>query len=258
MGTVLAVLNAKGGVGKTTVAVNLAAAMAEAGRRVLLVDLDWQGSATLHLGHQPWRLAGATVYDALTGRRPAPELVLSTPWGVDLLPANEELVDAELDLIGPGGEVDHGSLRRALEPLRVTYDLVLVDCQPSYGVVVQSALVAAGAVLIPVATDYLGLRGLELLLRIVGKVQRRFNPALRVAGVVATFHDARTTLGNEALQELRRAMDQRGLRVFDTVIRRSVRLAEAPAAGKPITAYAKSDPAAEAFRELAGEIAAIC
>jgi len=256
---VIAVANQKGGVGKTTTVLSLGAALAGRGRRVLLVDLDQQGSLTVSLGRDPDALA-ETVYTVLGAHAdprqkfppPLSSVVLPTATaGMDLAPANIELAALELELISAYGR-EH-VLRAALAPARDAYDYILLDCPPSLGLLVVNALAAADEVLIPLQADYLATRGVASLLDTIGAVTERLNPALRIAGIVLTLADPRTAHTRE-MAERTRAAFAGGVRVFETTIRMSVRLKEAPIVGRSILAYDPNGAAASAYRALAAEV----
>ena len=248
---VVAVCNQKGGVGKTTTVINLGAALAEYGRRVLLVDVDPQGALSVGLGVNPAGLE-RTLNDLLLdpGATDVEEVLLESGVpGVDLLPSNIELAASEVQLIAEVGR-EH-ALSRALEPLLEHYDVVLVDCQPSLGLLTVNALTAATDVVIPLECEYFALRGVALLVDTVEKVRSRLNPRLQVLGLLATMVDARTVHGREVLGRLVEAF---GDSVFHTVVSRTVRFPETTVAGEPITSYASSSAGATAYRELAKEV----
>jgi chromosome partitioning protein len=244
MAGVLAVANQKGGVAKTTTVHSIGAALAERGRRVLLVDLDPQACLTWSTGTDPDALE-ASVHDVLVGRVDATEVVLKTD-GVDLLPANIDLAGAEIHLLTRPGR-EH-ILARALAPLLDDYDLVIIDCPPSLGVLTINGLTAAQRVLIPLQCETLGHRGVGQLLETIGDVRAFTNPDLVIEGVVATMFDPRTRLARETLESVGAAY---GLTVLDPPIPRSVRVAEAPGRGQSVLRYAGASASADAYRALA-------
>ena len=248
---IIALCNQKGGVGKTTTAINLGAALAEYGRRVLLVDFDPQGALGAGVGIHPQNLEH-TIYDVMiTGEASAREVIRSTSVpGMDLMPANIDLSGAELLLVSEVGREQ--SLMRALRPVRNDYDVIIIDCQPSLGLLTVNALTAAKWVLIPVECEYFSLRGVALLQDTVTKIQERTNPDLEVLGVLATMFD-RTLHAREVLG---RVVEAFGDRVFHTVITRTVKFPETSVAGVPITAYAPTSAAAKSYRELGREVLA--
>ena len=249
MQRVLALANQKGGVGKTTTAVNLSVFLARSGHRTLLVDIDPQANATSSLGVDKLALQG-TVYDALAGERPVTECLLrDVRSGLDLLPANGMLAGAEVELVGaPRREF---RLRDALEPVVGEYEVVLIDCPPSLGLLTVNALTAAREVIIPIQCEYLALEGLVQLVNTLDLIKRRLNPPLDVFGVLMTMFDARTRLAAQVVQEVRRFFPRR---MFRTIIPRTVRLAEAPSYGKAIFEYDPSSRAAQAYAELGREL----
>ena len=250
MGTVYAIANQKGGVGKTTTAVNLAACVAEAGYESLLIDIDPQSNATLGLGID--KRSTPTVYDALVGGMPLADAV--RPTGIEhlgLVPAGPDLAGATVELPRlPGSE---NRLRDALAPVRDRYAFTLLDCPPSLGPLTVNALVAADRVIVPVQAEYFALEGLAGLLDTLSLVQRELNPRLTVAGMLLTMHDGRTRLAQEVESEVREHFPNL---VFDTVIPRNVRVGEAPSFGQPVIHFDPHCAGAEAYFELAKEVAA--
>jgi chromosome partitioning protein len=250
VGTVYAIANQKGGVGKTTTAVNVGACIAEAGYRTLLVDVDPQANATVGLGiartHEP------ALYEVLTGQATADEaLTGSSVPGLDVLPAGAGLAGANVEL--PRIEGFEQQLRESLEPVRERYGYVLLDCPPSLGPLTVSALVAADKVIVPVQTEYFALEGLAGLLDTLAAVRLNLNPSLTVAGMLLTMHDGRTRLGQDVEREVREHFPDL---VFSTVIPRNVRVGEAPSHGLPVTHHDPHSAGAEAYFELAKEVAA--
>jgi chromosome partitioning protein len=249
---IIAMCNQKGGVGKTTSTINLGAALAEIGRRVLLVDLDPQGALSVGLGINPLQL-DRTVYNLLMERAvTADDVMLKTHVpGMDLLPSNIDLSAAEIQLVGEVAREQ--TLLRVLTPVRDDYDIILIDCQPSLGLLTVNALTAANGVIIPLECEYFALRGVALLVDTIEKIRERLNPQLQLEGVLATMYDARTLHGREVLARLVEAF---GDRVFHTVINRTVKFPETTVAGEPITTYAPSSSGATAYRDLAKEVLA--
>ena len=249
---IVAMCNQKGGVGKTTTTINLGAALAEFGRKVLLVDFDPQGALSVGLGVNPHEL-DRTVYNLLMDRGVEAEDILlktNTP-GMDLLPSNIDLSAAEVQLVGEVAREQ--TLGRGLEPIVADYDYVLIDCQPSLGLLTVNALTAADGVIIPLECEFFALRGVALLMDTISKVTERLNPQLELDGILATMYDSRTTHGREVLARVVEAFDER---VFHTVISRTVRFPETTVAGEPITTYATKSAGAAAYRQLAQEVIA--
>ena len=252
MGKVIALANQKGGVGKTTTAINLGAALTEQGRQVLLVDMDPQGALSVGLGLNPLALEH-TVYNLLMDRKadPGSAVERTKQDGLDLLPSNIDLAAAEVLLVGQVAREQ--ALSRVLRVLRKRYDYVLIDCPPSLGLLTVNALTAADGVLIPLECEYFALRGMALLMDTIEKVREDINPDLEIVGILATMYDSRTVHGREVLG---RVEDAFGGRVFRTVIAKTIRFAEAPVAGESILTYAGSSAGAVAYRELAKEVVA--
>ena len=249
---VVAVCNQKGGVGKTTTTINLGAALAQAGRRVLLVDFDPQGALSVGLGTDAHNLP-KSVYDLLLDRSVRVQDVLehTAVPGMDLIPSNIVLSAAELQLVSEVGREQ--ALSRAIAPVLADYDVVLIDCQPALGLLTVNALTAAHGVLVPLECEYFALRGVALLQDTIGKVQERLNDRLRLDGLLATRYDAQTVHRREVLHRLVEAF---GDLVFHTVIPRTVRFPEATTGGVPIIDYAPTSPGSLAYRQLAREVLA--
>ncbi len=250
MSTIYAIANQKGGVGKTTTALNVGACIAEAGFRTLLVDVDPQANATVGLGTPRTQSPG--LYEVLTGEASPTDALCET--GVEnlrLLPAGAGLAGANVEL--PRIEGFEQQLRERLEPLREHFRYILLDCPPSLGPLTVSALVAADRVIVPVQTEYFALEGLAGLLDTLSLIQRELNPRLTVAGMLLTMHDSRTKLGRDVEAEVRAHFPEL---VFSTVIPRNVRVGEAPSYGLPVTHHDPHSAGAEAYFELAKEVAA--
>ncbi|PYI67036.1 chromosome partitioning protein [Arthrobacter livingstonensis] len=249
---VIAMVNQKGGVGKTTSTINLGAALAEAGRKVLLVDFDPQGALSAGLGTNPHEL-DITVYNVLMDRKvDIRDAILHTEIdNIDILPANIDLSAAEVQLVN---EVAREQvLASALRKVEDDYDVVLIDCQPSLGLLTVNALTAAHGVIIPLICEFFALRAVALLVETIEKVQDRLNPRLQVDGVLATMYDARTLHGREVLARLVEAF---GDKVFETVIKRTIKFADASVAAEPITSFASNHQGADSYRRLAKELIA--
>ena len=248
---VTACTNQKGGVGKTTTVINLAAYLALSGTRTLVIDLDPQGNATSGLGVDR-RTVDRSSYEALVDRAPLDELVVSTSVDrLDLVPSSPALSGAEVELVGiPARE---RRLAASLAELDGRYERILIDCPPSLGLLTLNALTAADGVLIPFLTEYYALEGLSQLVNTIRRVREGLNPRLEIEGVLLTMYDARTNLSAQVASEVRRHMNGT---VYQTVVPRSVRLSEAPSHGLPIALYDPASRGADAYRELAGEVTA--
>ena len=248
MGKIIAVTNQKGGVGKTTTAVNLSACVADAGKRVLMVDIDPQGNASSGLGVTPGKSAHS-VYDVLMGRCEAKEAVVDTGFGsLSLIPSSIELAGSEIELVTmPEREK---LLKEALAPLKDEYDFILIDCPPSLGLLTLNAMAAADRVLVPIQCEYYALEGVGQLMNTLQLVRRHLNPDIDVEGVVLTMLDGRTNLGIQVVQEVKKYFKNK---VYSSIIPRNVRLSEAPSHGLPIHLYDPRSAGAQAYKELAAE-----
>ena len=247
---IIAMCNQKGGVGKTTTTINLAAALAEYGRRVLIVDFDPQGAATAGLGVNGNDL-DATIYNVLLDRNVTINQVIcptSIP-GMDLAPANIDLSAAEIQMVNEVAR--EMALARALHTVSEKYDVILIDCQPSLGLLTVNALTAAHGVMIPMETEFFALRGVALLVETIEKVRDRLNPKLKIDGILATMVDTRTLHSREVMERLQEAF---GDLVYQTVIRRTIKFPDASVATEPITTFAPSHAGAAAYRQLAREV----
>ncbi|WP_058835858.1 ParA family protein [Luteimonas abyssi] len=248
MARIIAIANQKGGVGKTTTSVNLAAALADTGKRVLLVDLDAQGNATMGSGIDKRDLHASTC-DVLLEELLAEDALMETAEGFDLLPSNTDLTAAEVELMDVDGREQR--LKRVLEPLLPRYDFILIDCPPSLSLLTLNALTVSDSVLVPMQCEYYALEGISSLLETIDALKARLNPTLEIEGVLRTMYDVRNNLTNAVSAEL----DQHfGDKMFRTVVPRNIRLAEAPSHGQSIIGYDRASRGAVAYLGLAGEI----
>lgn len=248
MAKIISVTNQKGGVGKTTTTINLAASLAKTRRRVLLIDIDPQGNATMGSGVSKNEVQD-TVYQVLLGLEPLATVMRQTEGGYDLVPANSDLAGAEIELISLDRR--ERRLRTALEPVTSNYDYILIDCPPSLSLLTINALVASNAVLIPMQCEYYALEGLSSLVATVQRIRESLNPQLEIGGLLRTMFDPRSTLANEVSAQL---LKHFGDKLYNTIIPRNIRLAEAPSFGKPVITYDLHSKGAQAYLALAGEL----
>lgn len=249
MGKIIAVANQKGGVGKTTTSVNLAACLAKAGKKVLLIDVDPQGNSSSGLGIDKRRVE-KTVYDCLINEEAMENTAISTTYeNLDVCPSNLDLSGAEIELISVMGRENR--LKNSLEGVKDKYDFILIDTPPSLGLITINTLTAANSVLIPIQCEFYALEGVSQLVETVKRIKKALNPSLFIEGIVMTMYDARTNLAVEVVDEVKRFFPDK---VYKTIIPRNVRLSEAPGFGRPVIYYDESSKGAEAYTELAKEI----
>lgn len=249
MGRIIAIANQKGGVGKTTTAINLSACLAEKGKKVLSIDMDPQGNMTSGLGIDKDSVE-KTVYDMIIGQASIEEVICKDALeNLDVIPTGIDLSAAEIELIG----VDDKEfiIRNEVHKVRDNYDFVIIDCPPSLNTLTINAMTTADSVIVPIQCEYYALEGLSQLLNTVRLVQKHFNPELEIEGVLLTMYDARTNLGNEVVEEVRKYFREK---VYETIIPRNIRLSEAPSHGKPIIDYDPRSRGAEVYQALAKEV----
>jgi len=246
---VIAVANQKGGVGKTTTAVNVAACLAKQGRKVLLIDSDPQGNATSGLGFDK-RDVKKCIYDALINEVPMADTLKHTAYeNLDVIPATIQLAGAEIELVSLMNR--EGRLKNALERIKHDYDYVIIDCPPSLGLLTINALTAASSVMIPVQCEFYALEGITMLMNTIQLVQRNLNPALKLEGVVMTMYDSRTNLAQDVVEEVKKYFKTK---MYKTIVPRNVRLSEAPSHGMPVIDYDSKSKGAQVYMELAQEV----
>ncbi|MCI8342623.1 MAG: ParA family protein [Firmicutes bacterium] len=246
---IIAIANQKGGVGKTTTAINLSACLAEAGKNVLLIDADPQGNSTSGVGLEKNKIQ-ETIYNMFLGEAEIGDIIKNTcVEKLKIAPSNMELAGAEIELIG--NEKREFILKNEIEKIKNKFDFIIIDCPPSLNIITVNALSAADTVLVPIQCEYFALEGLEQLLHTIGLVKKRLNPSLELEGMVFTMYDSRTNLSLEVVEEVKHSL---GPEVYRTIIPRNIKLGEAPSHGLPITLYADKSKGAESYRLLAEEV----
>ena len=249
MGRIIALANQKGGVGKTTTAINLAASLATLDRKVLLIDADPQANASSGLGVDVRKVEN-TIYECIIGKcEPADALLPTDVEGLDIISSHIDLVGAEIEMLSLDNR--ETAMKRVIDPLKSAYDYILIDCSPSLGLITVNSLVAADAVIIPVQCEYFALEGISKLLNTIKLIKQKLNPTLSIEGFLLTMYDSRLRLSNQVLDEVRRHFQDL---VFETVIPRGVRLAEAPSHGIPVLLYDADSQGAKSYLRLAQEI----
>jgi len=248
MARIISVTNQKGGVGKTTTSINLAASLVKRGKRILLIDMDPQGNASVGCGIELEEV-GSTIYDLLLLETTAKEAIVNSESGIDLITANGDLAGAQVELLNEIGR--ELRLQKALAQVQDDYDYIFIDCPPALNVLTINALVASGSVMIPMQCEYFALEGLSALISTIRKIRETLNPALRIEGLLRTMFDGRNSLSNEVSKQLQTHF---GDKVYQTVIPRNVRLAEAPSYGEPALIYAPTSKGAKAYLALADEL----
>lgn len=249
MGIIITVANQKGGVGKTTTAINMSAALAEKGKKILLVDIDSQGNTTSGLGIEKNELE-CTTYELMLGEKDTESSLIHTEFkNLDILPSNVDMAAAEIELLDEDDR--EFKLRHILRPLKKDYDFIIVDCPPSLNILTVNAMTAADSVLVPIQCEYYALEGLSQLLYTIELVKERLNPELKIEGILFTMYDSRVRLSGQVVQNVKANLKEK---IFKTVIPRNVRLAEAPSHGKPVSLYARFSSGTRAYRNLAKEL----